>query len=176
MEGVVSCIIKPEPGKALPFTRSWREGENRLKAGTEQFISSLPQADVPRDYGGAELESAAVPPQTPPASLALRLGFAAGFSAKSGQGQPWPLIPKAVAFASAACSRWTFIVQLPFSFLYLFSLFFFLFQISVHSSGQSCTLFSLFKKINALGICIFYNEFSGLKDIGSAGVLYSFVL
>lgn len=51
------------------------------------------------------MESAAEPPQALLATPALSLGFAAGIGVKSGQGQPHPLIPEAVASASAACNR-----------------------------------------------------------------------
>lgn len=77
-EGIVSCIIKPEPGRALSFTRSWKEGKDRLKDRTEQVRSSLPQAHVLRDYRCAGLESAVLPPQTLLATPTLSLGFAAG--------------------------------------------------------------------------------------------------
>lgn len=93
-----------------------REGKDRLKDGTEQAICSLPE-DVPRDYGGAGMESAAVPPHAPLATLPPSLAFAAGFGVKSGQGQPRPLIPEAAASASAACNGENFLVKLPFFLL-----------------------------------------------------------
>lgn len=151
-EGVVSCITKPEPEKALTFTRGWREGEDRLEDGTEQVLSDIPQADVLRDYEGAGSESAAMPPQPPLATLAPRLGFAAGFSVKSGQGQPHLLIPEVVASASAACNKWNFLVKISPPFFFFFSFFFLLpFQITGLSLVQPCVLFSLLIKNKGIG-------------------------
>lgn len=79
-------------------------GKDRLKVGIGQVISGLPQADVPRDDRDTELDSAAVPPQIPIATLALRLGFVAGaLGSVLTQGQPCLWILKTAASASATC-------------------------------------------------------------------------